>query len=52
MFEGMLRHLCGDPVDVTPDKKFAPLDTTNIEDLLEAVDPSQEWEVGFRFAAL
>lgn len=45
MFEGMLRHLCGDPVDVTPDKKFAPLDTTNIEDLLEAVDPSQEWEV-------
>ena len=25
MFEGMLRHLCGDPVDVTPDKKFAPL---------------------------
>ena len=45
MFEGMLRHLCGDPVDVTPDKKFAPLDTTDIEDLLEAVDPSQEWEV-------
>lgn len=45
MFEGMLRHLCGDPVDVAPDRKFAPLDTTNIEDLLEAVDPSQEWEV-------
>ncbi len=45
MFEGMLRHLCGDPVDVAPDRKFAPLDTSNIEDLLEAVDPSQEWEV-------
>ena len=45
MFEGMLRHLCGDPVDVAPDRKFAPLDTTNIGDLLEAVAPSQEWEV-------
>ncbi|HCU80370.1 MAG: hypothetical protein CL789_01925 [Chloroflexi bacterium] len=45
MFEGMLRHLCGEPVDIAPDRKFAPLDTTNIEDLLENVDPSQEWEV-------
>jgi len=45
MFEGMLRHLCGHPVDISPDRKFQPLDTTNIENILEAVDSSQEWEV-------
>ena len=45
IFEGMLRHLCGDPVDISPDRTFQPLDTTNIENLLEAVDPGQEWEV-------
>ena len=45
MFEGMLRHLCGDPVDISPNRKFQPLDAINIEDVLEAVDPSQEWEV-------
>ena len=45
MFEGMLRHLCGHPVDISPDRKFQPLDITNIENILEAVDSSQEWEV-------
>ena len=45
IFEGMLRHLLGQPVDVAPERDIKPLDLAGIGSALESVEPNQDWEV-------
>ncbi len=45
LFEGMLRHLRGEPVDVVPERDIKPLDLASIGSALETVEPGQDWEV-------
>ncbi|MBU37561.1 MAG: DAK2 domain-containing protein [Anaerolineales bacterium] len=45
LFEGMLRHLRGEPVDVAPERDIKPLDLASIGSALETVEPGQDWEV-------
>ncbi len=45
LFEGMLRHLRGEPVDVAPERDIKPLDLASIGSALNTVEPGQDWEV-------
>ena len=45
LFEGMLRYLHGESVDVAPEHSIKPLDLASINSVLETIEPGQDWEV-------
>jgi DAK2 domain fusion protein YloV len=45
LLEGMLRHVRGEPVDAAPMAPVQTLDLAAIGELMDSVEPGQEWEV-------